>query len=135
MNGYIYVVQIREFVKSDEDVYKVGRTVDIMRRFKQYPKNSKLIAVFPTKDPVLHERLLLNGIAIRFQRRTDIGSEYFQCNMHVLIAHISKCILKLNANDCHTQTIDKCTQTTDTYTTEETNPFERFRCLGSDRGV
>lgn len=36
MNGIIYLMYIREFLIQDIPVYKVGRTEDIIDRYKQY---------------------------------------------------------------------------------------------------
>lgn len=50
--GYLYVIQEREFVRSDEDVYKVGRTYNVAQRLSQYPRGSDLIAALPVLDMV-----------------------------------------------------------------------------------
>lgn len=42
-NGYLYIIKEREFIKTNEEIYKIGCTNDIIRRFKQYPKNSIII--------------------------------------------------------------------------------------------
>jgi hypothetical protein len=42
MTGYIYLIREREYVRTKEEVTKAGRTGDIMRRMKQYPKGSRV---------------------------------------------------------------------------------------------
>ena len=44
MTDYIYLLQEREFITTNQNVYKLGKTKqDNLQRFKQYPKGSKLL--------------------------------------------------------------------------------------------
>ena len=41
---YIYLLQEREFIKTNENIYKVGMTKqENLKRLKQYPKDSVLL--------------------------------------------------------------------------------------------
>ena len=40
--GHIYLIQEREFMNANQNVYKIGRTKDINQRVKGYPKDSRL---------------------------------------------------------------------------------------------
>lgn len=48
--GYLYIIIEREFIRMKEKIYKVGCTNDIIRRYKQYPKKSKIIYTIIHKD-------------------------------------------------------------------------------------
>ena len=44
MVNYIYLLKEREFVKTEENIYKVGRTErENLTRFNQYPNGSVLL--------------------------------------------------------------------------------------------
>ena len=44
MIGYIYLLQEREFIKTKENIYKLGKSKqENLKRLKQYSKGSELI--------------------------------------------------------------------------------------------
>ena len=44
MSNYIYLLQEREFIKTNENIYKIGMTTKLnFERFNQYPKGSVLL--------------------------------------------------------------------------------------------
>jgi hypothetical protein len=77
--GYIYLLQEREFIKTGEDVYKIGKTTqDIQKRMQGYPKGSKLVFVMPCTDCHETEKKLLKIFREKYARCKDIGAEYFK---------------------------------------------------------
>lgn len=84
MSGYLYLLQLREFVRSGEPVFKVGRSNDWHRRMMQYPKGSKLFVCSLVSDMVRAEKELL--AFLRTHRsceafvtlRKDLGNEYVE---------------------------------------------------------
>lgn len=58
MKGHIYIIHVREFIGTD--IYKVGRTTDIVRRFKQYPKQSALLYNIYVNNCLIIEKAILN---------------------------------------------------------------------------
>ena len=82
-SGYIYLLREREFIKSDENIYKVGKTINYHRRFQNYPKNSHVICVMSTESMSTAERKLLKGMRdnVKLVNRKDIGREYFEGNL------------------------------------------------------
>lgn len=77
--NYIYLLQEREFIKTNENIYKIGRTNQCFtKRFKQYPKNSKLYLVLEVNDNIKAESALKKALTEKFIKRKDIGEEYFQ---------------------------------------------------------
>lgn len=77
-NQYIYVLQEREFVRNNENVYKLGKTVNPKQRLSSYPKGSKVHMVMPCEDCSEAEKYLLDWFRELFVSRKDIGSEYFE---------------------------------------------------------
>ena len=87
MNGYIYLIKEREFIKTNERIYKLGHTRKsyVNNRLIKYPKNSKLILVFTTDNPRQIETKIKNIFKIIFIHRTDIGLEYFEGDEHSML--------------------------------------------------
>lgn len=78
MSGYIYVISLREFLTTKQDVYKVGRTKDLLKRIQAYPKGSKLIFAKLVENEVSVERKILNNLKLHFIHRKEYGKEYFE---------------------------------------------------------
>ena len=78
--GWMYLVQEREFVRAGENIYKVGQTVEIGRRLVKYPSGSIPYLVLHTggNDHVELEKNILQQFRKMFISRKDIGLEYFE---------------------------------------------------------
>ena len=79
--GKIYICIEREFRTSQIKVYKIGYTEkeDISKYIKQrYPKNSKLLFGKNTNQVKLCEKIIIKKCDIKFNKRRDIGSEYYE---------------------------------------------------------
>ena len=76
---YIYILQEREFVKTGEPIYKVGKTRQVnLGRFSQYPNGSVLYFQLIVPDCDKLERIIIHNFKGKYIQRTDIGREYFQ---------------------------------------------------------
>lgn len=73
---YCYLLQEREFIKTNEDVYKIGRTKSLSR-FNAYPKGSKIICLRSVNDCYKTERELKRKFKLYFTNEKNIGTEYF----------------------------------------------------------
>jgi len=83
---YIYLLQEREFIKTKENVYKVGRTEkENHSRFNQYPKGSVLLFQMSCNDCKSIERQIINLFKEKFIQRKDIGNEYFEGDFQLMI--------------------------------------------------
>lgn len=93
--GYIYLVQEREFVRLNENVYKIGKSKQKnCARIKSYPKQSKLICIFEVDNINEVETELKNIFKIRFKLRDDYGSEYFEGFSYLMVKEICDFIYK-----------------------------------------
>jgi hypothetical protein len=81
-DGYIYIIKTRECVRMKEDVYKIGRTEDILQRIKQYPKGSYILYTCYTNNMRKKERAIKSEL--KKYLRDDLGTEYFQINLEDL---------------------------------------------------
>tara|TARA_B100001059_G_scaffold236345_1_gene286324 strand:+ start:1830 stop:3365 length:1536 start_codon:yes stop_codon:yes gene_type:complete len=76
---YIYLLQEREFIRTNDNVYKVGMTTkENYERFRQYPKGSVLLFQMICNNCKNIEKLVLKKFKETFKQRKDIGNEYFE---------------------------------------------------------
>jgi hypothetical protein len=86
---YSYLLQEREFVISNKNVYKVGKSKqENCRRTNQYPKGSKLFLIIECIDSDLMEKQILDLFRNKYICRTDIGSEYFEGDVENMMSDI-----------------------------------------------
>jgi len=90
MYNYIYLLQEREFVNSNQSIYKIGKTKrENLTRFHQYPKNSLLLLQLQCLDNCDNiEKKLIESFKSKYKQRTDIGREYFEGNYQLMMIDI-----------------------------------------------
>jgi len=109
--NYIYLLQEREFLKTKENIYKVGMTEkENYTRFNQYPKGSILLFQMICKDCKIIEKHILQQFKLLFDQRKEIGIEYFKGNYEQMIDIIYTIIKDEKAADENNQPTheDKC---------------------------
>lgn len=80
--GYLYVLQEREFIRTKEPIYKVGFTKqDGFKRFNGYSKGSILHLYCRANDVINKEKKLLKILNNKFIKRSDFGNELFEGNI------------------------------------------------------
>ena len=86
MTNYIYLLQEREFIKTNENIYKVGMTKKENHiRFNQYPKNSVLLFQMICNNCKNIEKQIIKLFKEKFNHRKDIGTEYFEGEYKTMI--------------------------------------------------
>jgi hypothetical protein len=76
---YIYLLQTREFLNSNQPIYKIGKTTKSnFIRFNQYPNGSVLLFQSSCYDCNELERRIINLFTMRYKICTLIGREYFE---------------------------------------------------------
>lgn len=84
--GWIYLLQLREYVESETNIYKIGRTAQKnMKRFNGYPKSSILHYMVPSKDTVKDERNLISIFDNNFTKMPSVGREYYKGDVEEMI--------------------------------------------------
>lgn len=79
MAQYIYLVKEREFVNSNKNIFKIGKTTqENTKRVSQYPKGSILYLQILCQDCSTLEKQLINIFKSKYSHRNDIGNEYFE---------------------------------------------------------
>jgi len=89
-NNYVYLLQEREFIKTNELIYKIGRTKqEHNKRLNQYPKGSVLLFQIICFNCVNIENIIINIFKQKYKHRKDIGNEYFEGNSKDMIKEIN----------------------------------------------
>ena len=79
MSEYIYLLQEREFIKTKEPIYKIGKTKqENLKRLNSYPKGSDLILQYKCVGCDNIEKELIQIFKDKYIHRKDIGYEYFE---------------------------------------------------------
>lgn len=73
MFGYIYIIILREFIRSGESVVKVGRAKDVLRRLSQYPKGSRLLFCTYCDDHESTETEIIRMMDKTFIQMSEFG--------------------------------------------------------------
>jgi hypothetical protein len=84
-NHFIYIIKEREFIKTNEEIYKIGKTRGLRNRIGDYPKGSAIKMVYPCKDIDIIEKELLLLFDEQFIRMVDVGREYFRGDINVMV--------------------------------------------------
>lgn len=97
MLSYIYLLREREFLRLNENVYKIGKTEqEPNNRLGGYPKGTEVILFINTNNCNEMETKLIYIFQNIFKQRTDIGKEYFEGDKDYMVKIICDVI---NANN------------------------------------
>lgn len=76
--GYLYMIKEREFIKTHENIFKIGKTTNIKHRMPAYPKDSRVyVIMYCATDIHVVEKKIIEHFDAQFTKRTDIGHEYY----------------------------------------------------------
>jgi hypothetical protein len=94
---FVYLLQEREFIKTSESIYKIGKTTQtIEKRMNGYPKGSHLKTLRSVKDSDIIESILKYQFKINFIQRKDIGAEYFEGDIDEMLELFDDIVNKPN---------------------------------------
>jgi hypothetical protein len=100
--GYIYLLQEREFIKTGESIYKLGKTKQAnMKRILQYPKGSKVILYKSCDDCDDAEKQLLKLFRQQYVSKKDIGTEYFEGEEQSMLQNIEQYFQQATDEEFH----------------------------------
>lgn len=87
-----YIMHEREFIKTGEPIYKIGKTTQtIENRLRQYPNGTKLITWKNVENCHNTEQTIIKQFTEHFIHRTDIGNEYFEGTLERMIEVFNDC--------------------------------------------
>ena len=97
MTEYIYLLKTREFIKTNENIYKIGKTKqENLKRICNYEKGSILICQFKCNNCDKLEKELIKLFREKYEIQKDIGNEYFKGNSYNMMDDIYNYIKKEN---------------------------------------
>lgn len=80
--NYVYLLQEREFIRLEEDTYKIGKTTQKPNsRLSGYPKGSKVIIFFEVDNCHEIEKQLIEEFDENFEHMSEYGREYYSGNL------------------------------------------------------
>lgn len=92
--NYVYILREREFIKTGENIYKIGKTKkDYLARFTKYPKGSNLLLFMPCINCDQLETVIINLFIDKYKQRKDIGKEYFEGDFKKMARDICKLVM------------------------------------------
>ena len=87
--GYVYIIRECDFVRLNENIYKIGRTAKINPedRFQKYRKGTEIIGFFKVNDSVECENKIIKCFSNHnnIKKMSEYGKEYFQGNKKELL--------------------------------------------------
>jgi hypothetical protein len=90
---YIYLLQEREFIKTNESIYKIGKSKqENLKRICNYPNGTKLLFQTICYNCDILEKKLINIFKNKYELQKNIGLEYFKGNYKEMIKDIYKLI-------------------------------------------
>jgi len=102
MSNYIYLLHLREFINSNEPIFKLGKSKqENLKRFNSYPKGSKLLFQIICDDCDKIEKDLIKLFKINYEQQINIGIEYFKGNYKSMINDIFNHINGNHINNNH----------------------------------
>ncbi len=103
--NYIYLVKLRQFIKTNENIYKIGRTSqNCIKTISQYPKGSEIIIFRKCINSINLETELIKNFKIKYKHQESYGNQYFEGNEINMINDINNFIdneinIDLNENN------------------------------------
>lgn len=86
MSQFVYIVHLREFINTGENIFKIGRTKDGVNRMSNYPKGSKIILLLPCSNFVECENEIIKLFTHKYIHMIVYGREYFKGDLKDMIA-------------------------------------------------
>ena len=91
--SYIYLLQTREAIRTNDSVYKIGKTKqDGFGRFNNYPKGSQMICHVLCNNCDKLETQLKELFAKKYKKAPLYGSEYFEGDSNEMFNDIIKAV-------------------------------------------
>jgi hypothetical protein len=100
INNQFYLLREREFIKLNEQVYKIGRTnQQFLTRMNGYPKGSQVVFMSLVSNCYTLEETIKKIFTQKFIKRKDIGNEYFEGDVNEMLKIIREQINLQMYND------------------------------------
>jgi len=79
INEYFYLIREREFIKSNQDIYKLGKSKqEFGKRFGGYSKGTEILITLRCQNVDEFEKKMIKIFSDKFSQKKEIGTEYFE---------------------------------------------------------
>ena len=92
----LYLIHTREFISTNKEIYKIGRSSNIENRVRNYPNGSKILLAIISRNSIQCEKDLIKKFKLTFTQKQFYGNEYFEGNKYEMIEIISNYIITDN---------------------------------------
>ena len=132
---FIYLLQEREFIKTKEPIYKIGKTKqEKLKRIKSYPNGSELLFYIVCDNSDEIEKTIINKFKGHFIHKKEFGNEYFMGDYNLMIDTIYNIIrtsIKEDIKDNNENIKDnRCSKCNKFYKTNKYLINHQSKCIG-----
>jgi hypothetical protein len=105
----IYVIQTRECVDANNNIYKIGQSKNIGKALQKYPNGSKVFYIIECLEPIKYKNKIIKLLKKCIKPELNYGNEFFNLDKDIIIdlIHNYVCFLNLNFRICKTTFIIK----------------------------
>jgi len=98
--GYVYIIRECDFVRLNENIYKIGRTTKANPedRFQKYRKGTEIVGFFDVNNSIECENKIIKCFSnhINIKKMSEYGKEYFKGNKNELLKEIVQIVENYN---------------------------------------
>lgn len=87
---FIYILQEREFIRSNQPIYKIGKTINPKSRLSSYPNGSRVYLIQLVEDCNETEKKMIELFDEKFENKVEIGREYYYGEIRQMIKEFKK---------------------------------------------
>jgi hypothetical protein len=81
----LYLIHTREFISTNKEIYKIGRSSNIENRVRNYPNGSNLLLSIISRNSIQCEKDLIKKFKLTFTQKQFYGNEYFEGDVDEMI--------------------------------------------------
>jgi len=81
----LYLIHTREFISTNKEIYKIGRSSNIENRVRNYPNGSKILLAIISRNSIQCEKDLIKKFKLTFTQKLLYGNEYFEGDVDEMI--------------------------------------------------
>ena len=81
----LYLIHTREFISTNKEIYKIGRSSNIENRVRNYPNGSKILLAMINKNSIQCKKNLIKQFKLTFTQKQFYGNEYFEGDKYEMI--------------------------------------------------
>ena len=89
-------MHIREFIKSNENIFKLCNSIDMQKQIQNHPNGSEVLLKIKCNKSKECKRYIINLFKVKFTQKKYYGNKYFEGNKDDMISEINKYVFLFN---------------------------------------